>query len=151
MKVVSQNRKARHLYEIEDTLEVGIELQGTEVKALRNHMVNLTDAYARSEKGEMWLFNLQISPYDFGSVYNHDPKRTRRLLMHKKEIVRWSAKADQKGMTIVPLRVYFSDKNRAKVEIALVKPRKLYDRRREIQKKEMNRELERVKKKRFES
>ena len=144
MKIIAENRKARHLYEVIDTLEAGIELRGTEVKSLRNHLVNMTDAFARGKDGELWLMNLHISPYAFGNVYNHDPLRNRRLLLHKKEAVRWSSLSEQKGLTIVPLRLYFNDRGRAKVEIALVKPKKLYDRRQEIQDREQERELHRI-------
>ncbi|HHT10624.1 MAG TPA: SsrA-binding protein SmpB [Candidatus Atribacteria bacterium] len=146
MKVIAENRKARHLYQIIDTLEAGIELKGTEVKSLRNHLVNMTDAFCRGKDGELWLMNLHISPYVFGNLYNHDPLRSRRLLLHKKEAVRWSSLSEQKGLTIVPLRLYFNDRGRAKVEIALVKPKKLYDRRQEIQDREQERELHRVQK-----
>ncbi len=149
MKLISQNRKARHIYEVLDTLEAGVELRGTEVKSMRDHRVNLTDAFARVEGGEMWLHQLQISPYRSGNIYNHEPKRTRRLLLHKREIYKWGSQAEQKGLTIVPLRLYFNQNNRAKVELALVKPKKVYDRRREIQERDINREVERSIKDRF--
>ena len=106
----------------------------------------MTDAFCRGKDGELWLMNLHISPYVFGNLYNHDPLRSRRLLLHKKEAVRWSSLSEQKGLTIVPLRLYFNDRGRAKVEIALVKPKKLYDRRQEIQDREQERELHRVQK-----
>lgn len=144
MKSIAENRKARHLYEIIDTIEAGIELRGTEVKSLHSHMVNMTDAFCRGIKGEIWLMNLHISPYVFGNLFNHDPLRERRLLLHKKEALRWASQSEQRGLTIVPLRIYFNDKGRAKVEIALVKPKKVYDRRQEIQDREQERELQRV-------
>ena len=144
MKLIAENRKARHLYEIVDTIEAGIELKGTEVKSLRDHMVSMTDAFCRGINGQMWLMNLHISPYVFGNIFNHDPKRERRLLLHKKEALRWASLSEQKGLTIVPLRLYFNDRGRAKAEIALVKPKKVYDRRQEIQDREQERELRRV-------
>ncbi|MCX6088784.1 MAG: SsrA-binding protein SmpB [Candidatus Atribacteria bacterium] len=144
MRAVAENRKARYLYEVLDTLEAGLELKGTEVKSLRGHMINMTDAFCKGQNGEMWIFNLHISPYDFGNLNNHDPKRQRRLLLHKREALRWSSLSEQRGLTIVPLRVYFNDKSRAKVEIALVKSKKIYDRRHDIQEREEERELRRV-------
>ncbi len=143
MKLISHNRKARHLYEVLDTLESGLELTGTEVKSLRDHRVNLTDAFARAEGGEMWLYQMQISPYHSGNIHNHEPKRPRRLLLHKREIVRWGSQAEQKGLTIIPLRIYLNKRNRIKVELALVKPKKVYDRRREIRERDIHREMER--------
>lgn len=146
MKLIAENKKARHFYEIIDTAEAGIELQGTEVKALRNRAVSLNDSFCRVKNGEMWIYNLHIAPYHFGNIFNHDPKRPRKLLMHKREIVRWGSWSEQRGLTIVPLRMYFNDRNRAKVEIALVKPKKVYDRRREIQEREEERKLRRMEK-----
>ena len=144
MKVIAENRKARHIYTIVEKAEAGIELQGTEVKSLRNHAVSLDQSFARVEGGEMWLYDLHISPYDYGNLFNHDPRRPRRLLLHKREILRWGSQVEAKGMTIVPLRMYFNDRGKVKVEIALVKPKKVYDRRQEIQEREEERNLRRV-------
>jgi SsrA-binding protein len=144
MKVIAENRKARHIYTIIETAEAGIELQGTEVKALRHNAVSLDQSFARVEGGEMWIYDLYISPYDYGNLFNHNPRRPRRLLLHKKEILRWGSQVEAKGMTIVPLRMYFNDRGRVKVEIALVKPKKVYDRRQEIQEREEERNLRRV-------
>jgi SsrA-binding protein len=144
MKVVAENRKARYLYDILERLEAGIELKGTEVKSLRNHAVSLDQSFCHVKDGEMWLHNMHIAPYHFGNVFNHDPRRSRKLLLKKREILRWGSLVEQKGLTIVPLRVYFNERGRAKVEIALVKPKKLYDRRRELMEREEKRALERL-------
>lgn len=143
MKVVAENRKARHLYEILERVEAGIELQGTEVKSLRNHAVSLDQSFCHVRNGEMWLHNMHIAPYHFGNVFNHDPRRSRRLLLRKREILRWGSLVEQKGLTIVPLRVYFNEKGKAKVEVALVKPKKVHDRRRELIEREERETLER--------
>jgi len=144
MKVIAENRKARHIYTIVEKAEAGIELRGTEVKSLRNHAVNLDQSFARVKGGEMWIYDLHISPYEHGNLFNHDPRRPRRLLLHKREILRWGSQVEAKGMTIVPLRMYFNDRGKVKVEIALVKPKKIYDRRQEIQEREEERKLRRV-------
>lgn len=144
MRVIVENRKARHLYTILDTFEAGIALKGTEIKSLRSHALSLDQSFCRVEKGEIWLYDAHIAPYDYGNVYNHDPKRPRKLLLHKREILRLGSYTDQRGLTIIPLRVYINEKGKAKVEIALVKPKKLYDRRREIKEREEKRELQRV-------
>ncbi|MEN3186394.1 MAG: SsrA-binding protein SmpB [Atribacterota bacterium] len=144
MKVIAENRKARHLYTVTDTLEAGIALRGTEIKSLRSHSVSLDQSFAKVEKGEAWLYDMYIAPYQYGNVYNHDPRRPRKLLLHKREILRLGSYTVQRGLTIVPLRVYINERGKAKVEIALVKPKKLYDRRREIQEREEKRALQRV-------
>jgi len=153
MKVIAENRKARHIYTIVEKAEAGIELRGTEVKSLRNHAVNLDQSFARVKGGEMWIYDLHISPYEHGNLFNHDPRRPRsnhdprrprRLLLHKREILRWGSQVEAKGMTIVPLRMYFNDRGKVKVEIALVKPKKIYDRRQEIQEREEERKLRRA-------
>jgi SsrA-binding protein len=140
---VVSNRKARHEYEILETLEAGIVLLGTEVKALRQGRANIQDAYAVVENGEVWLRNMHISPYEFGNRFNHDPLRPRKLLLHKREILRLYGKTRERGLTLIPLRVYFK-RGRAKVELALVRGKKLYDRRAEIAEREARRQLERV-------
>lgn len=144
MKIIAENRKARHLYDTLETLEAGVELKGTEVKSLRNHAVSLDQSFCSVKNGEMWLHNMHIAPYHFGNVFNHDPRRSRRLLLRKREILRWGSLVEQRGLTIVPLRVYFNEKGKAKIEIALVKPKKIYDRRREIIERDEERELQRV-------
>lgn len=143
-KVVATNRKAYHDYFIEDKLEAGIMLQGTEVKSLRDGRVNLQDSYASVKDGEIFLHHCHISPYSHGNIMNHDPIRVRKLLLHKKEINKLMGKTQQKGLTIIPLRIYFSKRGHAKVEIGLAKGKKLYDRRETIKAREAGREVERA-------
>jgi SsrA-binding protein len=119
-KLVSRNRKAFHDYHIEETYEAGIVLQGTEVKSVRGARVNLRDSYARVEGGELYLFNMHISPYDPGNRYNHDPRRTRKLLMHKAEIGRLAGKVQEKGYTLIPLKIYLK-RGLVKVELGLAR------------------------------
>ncbi len=128
IKVISENRRARHDYFIEDTMEVGIVLQGTEVKSLRLGKVNLRDSFARVENGEIFLYGMHISPYEQGNRYNHDPIRPRKLLLHKREIRRLIGKTKEDGYTLVPTRLYFA-RGKCKVELALAKGKKLYDKR----------------------
>jgi SsrA-binding protein len=142
-KVVATNRKAFHDYFIEETFEAGIALTGTEIKSVRAGAVNLRDSYAQVRNGELWLQNVHISPYEAGNRFNVDPYRTRKLLMHRKEINRLLGRAQEKGLTIVPLRIYLK-KNRAKVEIALVKGKKQYDKRESISRRDATREMERA-------
>lgn len=141
-KPIAQNRKARHDYFVEDTLECGIALQGTEVKSLRKGQVNLKDSYAQVKNGELFVIGMHISPYEQGNIYNHDPFRTRKLLAHKREITRLCAKAQQDGMSLVPLSLYFRD-GRAKLELAVAKGKKLYDKRHTIAERDAGREMER--------
>ena len=143
VKAISTNRKAHHLYHILESYEAGVALVGTEVKSLRLGGANLKDSYAMVEKGEIYLRNMHISPYDQASRFNHDPTRTRKLLMHKKEIKRLLGKTVEKGLTLVPLRLYFKG-NVAKVELALVIGKKMYDRRKDIKDREVKRELRRA-------
>ncbi|MEW6621929.1 MAG: SsrA-binding protein SmpB [Bacillota bacterium] len=140
-KVITDNRKARHDYFIEETHEAGIALQGTEVKSMRLGRVNLKDSYAHIQNGELILSHMHVSPYDKASHFNHDPVRDRRLLMHKKEIMRLWGKTREKGLTLVPLKLYFNEKNKVKVELALVKGKKLYDKREDIAKKDAERQI----------
>lgn len=128
IKVISENRKARHDYFIEETLEAGIVLQGTEVKSIRLGRVNLKDSYAQVENGEVFLFGMHISPYEQGNRFNHDPLRPRKLLLHKRQIRRLLGKTREEGYTLVPTRLYFSQ-GRCKVELALARGKKLYDKR----------------------
>ena len=140
--VVCDNRKARHEFNFLETYEAGIELQGTEVKSLRIGKANLQDSFARIENGEMLLYNMHISPYEMGNRFNHEPKRPRRLLLHKQEILRLYARVREKGLTLIPTKVYFNG-SRVKVEIALAQGKKLYDKRQDIAKRDIKRESER--------
>jgi SsrA-binding protein len=142
IKVVAQNRKARHDYFIEDSYEAGMVLKGTEVKALREGKVNLKDGYARIKDGELFLMDVHISPYAFGNRSNHDPLRPRKLLMHGGEIHRLMGKVKEKGFSLVPLSIYFSH-GRAKVSLALAKGKKLYDKRETLKRRVMEKEVER--------
>ena len=142
---VATNRKARHDYFIEETIEAGMALQGTEVKSLRSGLANLTDSYVLVRNEEAFLFNANISPYPHGNIMNHEPLRTRKLLLHKEEIRKLLGKMAQKGYTLIPLKIYFS-KSRAKVELGLARGKKLYDKRESLKRKEETREMERLRK-----
>ncbi|HJT19030.1 MAG TPA: SsrA-binding protein SmpB [Nitrospira sp.] len=143
-KIVATNRKAFHDYFIEERFEAGIQLQGTEVKSLRDGRVNLQDSYAGVKNGEVFLHHCHISPYSHGNIMNHDPMRVRKLLLHRKEINKLLGKTQQKGLTLIPLRIYFSPRGIAKVELGLAKGKKLYDRRDAIKAREAGREVERA-------
>jgi SsrA-binding protein len=143
MKIVAQNRKAFHDYAIEETVEAGMVLMGTEVKSLRDGKANLKDSYVIIKDEEVYLLNCHISPYSHGNIMNHEPLRTRKLLLHRKEIVRLQGKAAQKGYSLIPLKIYFKD-GRAKVEIGLAKGKRQYEKRETIKKKEADREIERA-------
>lgn len=142
-KSVATNRKAYHDYFIEETYEAGIALTGTEIKSIRAGRVNLRDSYAQVKDGEIWLQNAHVSPYEHGNRANHDPKRPRRLLMHKREILRLQASTQERGFTLVPLRMYIK-RNRAKVEIGLARGKKLYDKRAAIAERDSDRALRRA-------
>lgn len=142
--VVATNRKAYHDYFIEDKFEAGMVLTGTEVKSLRDGRANLQDSYASVKNGEVFLYHCHISPYSHGNMMNHDPLRARKLLLHKKEINKLLGKTQQKGLTLVPLRIYFSERGKAKVELGLAKGKKQYDRRESIKTREAGREVERA-------
>jgi len=142
VKAIAANRRARHEFWIEETHEAGIALTGTEVKSLREGRANLTDAFARVDRGEVWLHHLHISPYAQGNIHNHDPLRTRKLLLHRREIARLRAKTDQKGYTLVPLRLYFR-RGVAKVELAVARGRHLYDKRERIAERDAERRIAR--------
>lgn len=142
-KALATNRKAYHDYFIVETYEAGLALTGTEIKSVRAGAVNLRDSFAQVRDGEVWLQNAHISPYEQGNRFNVDPYRTRRLLLHRKEINRLMGRAQEKGLTIVPLRLYLK-KNRAKVELALVKGKKQYDKREAISQRDAKREMERA-------
>ena len=141
-KIVAQNRRARHDYFIEETWETGIELKGTEVKSIRMGRCNLKDCYALVKGGELILEGMHISPYEKGNIYNVDPLRPRRLLAHKAEIRKMDQEVAQKGLTLVPLSLYLKA-GRVKVELALCKGKKLYDKRDDMAKRDVRREIER--------
>ncbi len=142
-KIIAQNRKARHDYEILATYEAGIVLQGTEVKSLRDGRANLKDAYAAVREDEVWLYGVHISPYSHGNINNHEPERDRKLLLHRNEIRRLIGKTKETGLTLVPLQLYFKN-GRVKVELALAKGKKQYDKRQAIAKRDSDRELART-------
>jgi SsrA-binding protein len=141
-KIIAINRKARHDYEILESFEAGMALTGTEVKSLREGRVNLKDSYARVENGEVFLVNSHISPYSHGNIQNHEPLRERKLLLHKSEIKRLRGKTEERGLTLVPLKIYFVQ-GRAKVELALARGKKQYDKREQIKRRDADREIER--------
>ena len=142
-KLVVSNRKARHEYHVLQTHEAGMVLQGTEVKSLRNGKANLQDAFARFSSGELWLYNLHISPYEAGNRHNHDPLRPRKLLLHRREMQRLVGEAEQEGLTLVPLDIYFRG-GIAKTTLALVRGKKLHDKREDLKTREVKREMERA-------
>ncbi len=141
---IVQNKKARFEYEILDTIEAGIVLKGTEVKSVRLKKVNIQDAYARIKDGEAFLYGMNISPYESGNIFNHDPMRVRKLLLHKQEIKRLTGKQQEKGLTLVPLKVYWKN-GKVKVLLGLAKGKTLYDKRHDIKKRDSDRELQRYK------
>jgi len=143
IKTVATNRKAFHNYHIGDGIEAGIVLTGSEIKSVRSGRVSLGDAYVRPEGGELWLLNAHIARYDASSYLSHEPKRPRKLLLHRKEIDSLASKVAEKGLTLVPTRLYIKD-SIAKVEIALAKGKKLYDKRESISRREVDRELARA-------
>ena len=143
-KAVATNRKAYHDYFIEEKFEAGIMLQGTEVKSLREGRVNLHDSYASVKGDEIFLHHCHISPYSHGNIMNHEPLRTRKLLLHRKEIDKLLGKTKQQGLTLIPLRIYFSKRGLAKVELGLAKGKKQHDRRESIKTREASREVERA-------
>jgi SsrA-binding protein len=143
-KVVATNRRARHNYDIVDTFEAGIVLRGSEVKSLRAGQVQLKDAYATIRGGELWLENAHIAPYSFASEGGHDPERSRKLLLHRREIDRLIGKVNEQGLTLIPLQLYFTS-GKAKVELALAKGRRTHDKRRKLVEREQRREMDRAK------
>ena len=147
IKVAAVNRQARHEYFIEDRYEAGIELSGTEVKSIRAGTLNLKDAWCQVKNGELYIQQMHISPYEHGNIFNRDPMRPRRLLMHKREIMQLFGKVQQDGYALIPLQVYFKG-SRVKVEVALCKGKKLYDKREDAARKDAAREIHRVMKER---
>jgi SsrA-binding protein len=141
---IAVNRKARHDYFIEETLEAGIVLTGSEVKSLRDGRCNLKDSFARVSRGEAFVTNIHISPYDPAHRQNHEPTRSRKLLLHRQEIDRLEGKLNQKGLTLVPLRIYFNARGRAKIELGLGRGKKHYDKRQTIKEREAKRETARA-------
>jgi len=143
-RVVAENRKARHRFEILERLECGVALVGTEVKSMRNGKVSLDEAYARVKDREVWLVGCDIPEYKQAGVWNHPPKRPRKLLMHRRELEKFADKATQKGLTLVPLRMYFNARGIAKVELGLCKGKKLHDKREDLKKRDARRDVERA-------
>jgi SsrA-binding protein len=143
IKVVATNRKAYHDYTIEDTIEAGIVLIGSEIKSIRAGRANLRDSYATIQDGEVWLYNTHVAPYDPASRFGHEPRRPRKLLLHKKQIARLESRVQEKGYTLVPLRIYLKD-NLAKVELALARGKRQYDKRAAIAEREAERRVQRA-------
>jgi SsrA-binding protein len=142
-RIVATNRRARHEYEILETLEAGLVLRGTEVKSLRAGQVNFKDSYATVRGGEAWLLGCHISPYSHGTDANHDPERDRKLLLHGREITRLTGKVAERGLTVVPLKIYFKG-GRAKVELGLARGKKLHDKRAALRERETRREMDKA-------
>jgi SsrA-binding protein len=142
-ETVAVNRRARHEFAIEDTLEAGVVLSGTEIKSVRAGEVNLQDAYARIEHGEAWLVGAHIAPWAGGNRYNHDPRRDRKLLLHRVQIDQLQGKTRAKGLTLVPLRLFINDRGYAKLELGLARGKQLHDRRRDIAERDARRDLDR--------
>jgi SsrA-binding protein len=143
IKIVCQNKKARHDYHILEVIEAGMVLRGTEVKSLREGRANLKDSYARIKDGELFLMQAHISPYSHAHYDNHEPDRVRKLLMHKQELRRLTGKTQERGLTLVPLKIYFKD-GKAKVELALASGKKSYDKRETLKRKTQQREMEKA-------
>ena len=143
IKTVATNRKAFHNYHVQESVEAGIVLSGTEIKSIRDGRISLGDAYVKLEKGELWLVNVHIARYEAAGITSHEPRRPRKLLLHRKEIEGLVGKMQERGFTLVPIRVYIKD-SRAKVEVALARGKKLYDKREAITRRETERELGRT-------
>ena len=142
-KIVATNKKAYHDYAIESTLEAGVALTGPEVKSLRAGRANLRDGYAAIEKDEVWLYNVHISPYSHATNIQADPRRTRKLLLHRREIKKLTGKVKEKGFALIPTRIYFIPNGKVKIELALARGKKLYDKRAALKRKQSDREIER--------
>lgn len=147
VKISTENRKARHDYHIHEAFETGLVLQGTEVKSLRAGKANLKDSYAQIKDGEMFLYNMHVSPYEQGNIFNHEPLRPRKLLMHKSEIIKLFSKTREKGFTLVPLKVYFKH-GKAKLELGLASGKKNYDKRQDLADRAAKRDMDRAMKER---
>ena len=142
MNIIAQNKKARYEYFIEETYEAGISLKGTEVKSIRQGKVNIKESYAEIKNGEVFINNMHISPYEMGNRYNEDPIRVRKLLLHKREILKLTSYTTQKGFTLVPLKIYINEQGYVKIELAVAKGKKLYDKRQSMAKKDAQRSME---------
>jgi SsrA-binding protein len=143
IKIIANNRKARHDYHIDDTLEAGMVLTGSEIKSIRAGQINLRDSYATIRDGEAWLMNAHISPYKQASYQNHEPKRERKLLLHRREIDRLTGKLQEKGLTLVPLKVYLKN-GKAKVELGLARGKRSYDKRQTLRERDDRRQMDRA-------
>ena len=148
VKVIARNRKARHNYDILDSIEAGLVLLGSEIKSIRAGRVNIAEGYVQHRDGEMWLLNIHIATYDQAGVFGHEPLRPRKLLLHKKEIIRLVIQIQEKGLTIVPLQIHLW-RGRAKVELGIARGKKRYDKREAMKKKDARREMDRVLKERY--
>lgn len=142
-QIAIRNRKARHEFHVLETWQAGVVLQGTEIKSLRQGKANLQDAFARLDGGELWLYNLHISPYEAGNRFNHEPLRPRKLLLHKRQLRKLIGQVEQKGLTLVPLDIHFQ-RGIAKVNLALVRGKKLHDKRDDLRRRDAERELQRA-------
>ena len=142
-RLIANNRRARHEYSIDEAVEAGLVLTGTEVKSLRAGRASIQEAFARVEDGEVWLYHMHIPPYDAGSIFNHDPERRRKLLLHRREVDRLGGRAAQKGYTLIPLRLYFR-RGRAKVELGLARGKRQFDKRESIAERESERRIQRA-------
>lgn len=145
-KIVANNKKAHHDFFIEGTYEAGIVLTGTEIKSIRQGKVNIKESFAKVEQGEVFLYGMHISPYDHGNIFNVDPLRPRKLLLHKKEIRKLIGYIQQKGLTLVPLKLYINEDGRAKLELGVVRGKKIHDKRADIAKKDADRRMQQAKK-----
>lgn len=141
---IAENRKARHRFDVLDTLECGVALLGSEVKSLRDGKLSLDEAYGRVAEGEVWLVGCDIAEYPQATLWNHEPKRARKLLLHKREVRKFAGLAREKGLTLVPLKMYFNERGRAKVLLGLCKGRKLHDKREILKKNDMRRDIDRA-------
>ncbi len=143
-KIIAENRRARHEYFVEDVIEAGLMLTGTEVKALREGKANIAESYASPEDGAIWLINANIPEYSAGNRENHEPKRKRKLLLHKREIARLAQAVERKGYTLTPLRLYFNERGRAKLELGLAQGKKVHDKRDTSKERDWNRQKQRL-------
>lgn len=142
-KTIALNRRARHEFSIEDSVEAGLVLTGTEIKSVRAGKVSLADAFARIDRGEGWLVGAHIAPWDGGNRFNHEPKRDRKLLLHRSEIDQLLGRTKAKGLTLVPLRLFISDRGKAKIELGLGRGKQIHDRRREVAERDARRQMQR--------
>lgn len=144
MKIIAQNKKAYHDYFIEDTYEAGIELKGTEIKSIRKGSANLRDSYIRIKDGEAFVEGMHVAIYEQGNIFNHDPLRTRKLLLHRKEISKLQKEIQEAGMTLVPTKLYFGNGSKLKLEVAVARGKKLYDKRQDLKAKDAKRDIEKA-------